>query len=42
MTDEQFREAQVWRDDHSLRAELSAVLQDPVLSDPIVHLGNVH
>jgi MoaA/NifB/PqqE/SkfB family radical SAM enzyme len=41
MTDEQFREAQVWRDDHSLRAELSAVLKNPLLSDPIVHLGNV-
>jgi pyruvate-formate lyase-activating enzyme len=41
MTREQFFQAQVWRHDHPLRAELSAVLQDPILADPIAHLGNV-
>jgi wyosine [tRNA(Phe)-imidazoG37] synthetase (radical SAM superfamily) len=41
MTDVQFREAQVWREDHPLRRELSAVLRDPILTDPIAHLGNV-
>jgi pyruvate-formate lyase-activating enzyme len=41
MTDEEFGEAQVWRDDHPLRSELSAVLRDPIFADHIVHLGNV-
>lgn len=42
MTDEQFRQAQVWRDDHPLRGEFSAILRDPMIADPIVRLGNVH
>jgi hypothetical protein len=41
MSDEQFQKAQVWREDHPLRGELSAVLRAPILNDPIAHLGNV-
>lgn len=41
MSDEAFHDAQVWRADHPLRADLSQVLQHPSLRDPIVYIGNV-
>jgi wyosine [tRNA(Phe)-imidazoG37] synthetase (radical SAM superfamily) len=42
MTEVQFKDAQVCREDHLLHSELSRVLIDPIFRDPIVDLGNVH
>ncbi|MFI5348021.1 MAG: radical SAM protein [Elusimicrobiota bacterium] len=41
MTDDQFRDARICSEDHPLRPELSKILRDPILSDPIVDFGNL-
>jgi MoaA/NifB/PqqE/SkfB family radical SAM enzyme len=41
MTEAQFKDANVCRKDHPSHPELLKILRDPILLDPIVHLGNV-
>lgn len=42
MTNGEFLAAQVWRDGHALKPALKEILKDPLLSDPIVYLGNLY